>query len=53
MNGNVIRTITIRGTSEGLDKVTADLNKLASAQENVAVVSEQSAKRVLTLEDAW
>lgn len=53
MNGNVIRTITIRGTSEGLDKVTADLNKLASAQENVAVVSEQSAKRVLSLEDAW
>jgi len=53
MNGNVIRTITIRGTSEGLDKVTADLNKLASAQTNVAVVSEQSAKRVLSLEDAW
>ena len=53
MNGNVIRTITIRGTSEGLDKVTGDLNKLAAAQTNVAVVSEQSAKRVLSLEDAW
>jgi len=53
MNGNVIRTITIRGQSEGLDKLTADVNKLASAQENVAVVSEQSAKRVLSLEDAW
>ena len=53
MNGNVIRTITIRGQSEGLDKLTADVNKLAAAQENVAVVSEQSAKRVLSLEDAW
>jgi hypothetical protein len=53
MNENVIRTITIKGTSEGLDKVTADVNKLADAQQNVAVVSDQSAKRVLSLEDAW
>jgi hypothetical protein len=53
MNENVIRTITIKGTSEGIDKVTGDLNKLATAQQNVAVVSEQSAKRVLSLEDAW
>jgi hypothetical protein len=53
MNGDTIRTITIRGQSEGLDKLTADVNKLAAAQQNVAVVSEQSAKRVLSLEDAW
>lgn len=50
---NVIRTIRIRGTSEGLDKLTGDLGKLASAQENVAVVSEQSARRQLSLEQAW
>jgi len=53
MNGDTIRTITIRGQSEGLDKLTADVNKLAAAQQNVAVVSEQSARRVLSLEDAW
>ena len=53
MNGNTIRTITIRGQAEGLDKLTADINKLAAAEQNVAVVSEQSAKRVLSLEDAW
>lgn len=50
---NVVRTITIRGKSEDLDKLTGDLTKLATAQQNVAVVSEQSAKRVLSLEDAW
>lgn len=50
---NVVRTITIRGTSEGIDELTSKLGKLAGAQENVAVVSETSAKRVLSLEDAW
>jgi len=67
MNGNVIRTITIKGTSEGLEKLTADVNKLAAAEQNVAgmsaksgksmedlvVVTERSAKSVLSLEDAW
>jgi hypothetical protein len=53
MNGNVFRTITIRGTSEGLDKLEADIKKVAAAEQNVAVVSEQTAKRVLSLEDAW
>lgn len=51
--GTVVRTIRIRGESEGVEKVTGDLNKLAAAQQNVAVVSETSAKRVLSLEDAW
>lgn len=50
---NVVRTITVRGSSEGVEKLTGDLNKLAGAQQNVAVVSEQSARRVLSLEDAW
>jgi len=52
MNGNVFRTITIMGKSEGLDKLTADINKLASAEKNVAVVSEQTAKSSLTLEQS-
>lgn len=50
---NVIRTITIKGTEEGVDEVTGKLNKLADAQKNVAVVSEKSSTRVLSLEDAW
>jgi len=50
---NVVKTITIKGSSEGLEKLTSDVNKLASAQQNVASVSEQSAKRVISLEDAW
>lgn len=49
----VVRTIRVKGTSEGIDKLTGDLNKLAGAQENVAVVSEQSAKRTLSVEAAW
>ena len=52
MNGNTIRTITIMGKAEGLDKLTADINKLAAAEQNVAVVSEQSAKGMLTLEQS-
>jgi hypothetical protein len=52
MNGNVIRTITIRGTSEGLDKLEADIKKVAAAEQNVAIVSEQAAKSSLTLEQS-
>jgi Prophage tail length tape measure protein len=50
---NVIRTLTIRGQAEGLDKLTADLTKLAGAQENVAVVSEKTAKATLSVDAAW
>jgi hypothetical protein len=53
MNGQTIRTITIRGTSEGLDKLTADLGKLAAAEQNVAVVSDDLSKKQLSLEQAW
>ena len=52
MNGQTIRTITIRGTSEGLDKLEADIKKVAAAEQNVAVVSEQAAKSSLTLEQS-
>jgi hypothetical protein len=51
--GNVVRTIRIKGESDGVEKLTADVNKLAAAQQNVAVVSDTSAKRALSLEDAW
>ena len=53
MNGNVIRTITIRGTSEGLDKLQTDLTKLAAAHKDVAIAAEQTDKRTLSLEQAW
>jgi len=49
MNGNVIRTITIRGTSEGLDKLTGDLKELAAAEKNVAIVSDDMSKKQLSL----
>jgi len=45
MADNVIRTISFRGTSEGLDKLTADLKGLAAAEQNVAVVSDDLTKR--------
>ena len=54
MNGNVVfKTITVRGTSEGLDKVTADLQKLAAAHKDVSIAAEDSSKRTLSLEAAW
>ena len=52
MNGNVIRTITIRGTSEGLDKLQADLAKVAAGHKGVAVASEETDKSTLSLEQA-
>ena len=53
MNGQTIRTITIRGTSEGLDKLTADLHKLAAAEQDVAVVSDDLTKRQISLAAQW
>ena len=52
MNGNVIRTITIRGTSEGLDKLQGDLNKLAQGHKDVAIAQEQTSKSSLSLEQS-
>lgn len=49
----VIRTIRVRGVPEGIDELTGKLRQLAGAQENVALVSEQSAKRTLSLEAAY
>lgn len=52
INLNVIRNITVRGTTQGVDETTAKLNKLAGAQENVAQVSERSARSQLSVERA-
>lgn len=42
-----IRKVTIRGTTEGVAQATAELNRLAEAQGNVAVVSDRAAKASL------
>jgi hypothetical protein len=49
----VVRTIRVRGTSEGIDKLTSDLGKLAGAQTNVAVVAEDAARRTLSAQEAY
>lgn len=50
MADNVIRTITIRGSSEGLDKLTAQLKELAAAEQGLAVVSDDLTKSQISLE---
>lgn len=52
MNGNVIRTITIRGTSEGLDKLQADLAKVAAGHKGVTIAAEETERSSLSLEQA-
>lgn len=41
---NTIDTVTVRGVSEGLDKVEADLNKLSDAHIRVGQASEAAAR---------
>jgi len=57
---NTIDTVTVRGVSEGLDKVTSDLNKVsdahgrvAQASEEAAKVTDSSAKRQLSVANAF
>ena len=59
-NQSVVRTLTVRGTSDGLDKVAADLTKVADAHgraadasTRAASVTETSAKRQLSTANAW
>lgn len=49
---NVIRTLTIRSTTEGVPESTAALKSLQAAHENVAKVTETSAKHQLSMEKA-
>jgi hypothetical protein len=46
-----IRLITIKATAEGVDPATQSLNKLAAAQDNVAVVSDKSSKSTLSMQN--
>jgi phage-related minor tail protein len=57
---NVVRTLTVRGISDGLDKVASDLTKVAGAHEKAAsasvtaaTVTETSAKRQLATASAY
>lgn len=49
----VIRKITIQGSTQGVDQATAALKGLADAQGNVAVVADSSSKRALSAEAAY
>ena len=60
MQMNVVRTVTVRGQSEGLEKVESDLNRVSAAQEKVgqtgeatARVTETSAKRQISAANAY
>lgn len=55
MQNNVVRTVTVRGQSQGLDKVKADLEGVSSAQQKVGQTgegmgqaTERAAKRQLS-----
>lgn len=48
-----IRKITIQGSTQGVNEATDALNRFAVAQGNVAVVSDTSAKRALSAEQAY
>jgi hypothetical protein len=50
---NTIRTVTVRGQSAGLDKVSVAQGRLAEASEASARVTETSARRQLSAADAF
>ena len=47
-----IRTITIQGMSEGMDKAVADVNALAKAQDGLTVVSDKSTRAQTSVANA-
>lgn len=49
----VVRRLTLRATSTGIDEQTGKLNKLADASTNVAQVTDTNAKRALSAEAAF
>jgi len=53
MADNVVRTISFRGTSEGLDELTTKLRLVASEEKNIALVSDDLSKRTISLAAAW
>lgn len=50
MNTNVIRTLTIRAQTPGVDQATASLKGMAQAQEQVAIASEKTTRALLSME---
>lgn len=44
MQMNVVKTVTVRGQSQGLDRVEDDLNKVSAAQERVGKTGEAVAR---------
>ena len=45
MQMNAVRTLTVRGSSQGLDRVEADLNKVSAAQDRVSQTSDDEVLR--------
>ncbi|WP_173087378.1 phage tail length tape measure family protein [Devosia sp. 1635] len=45
---NTIKTLTVRGQSQGLDRIEADLNKVGAAQKKVAQSGEEMARTTET-----
>lgn len=50
---NVIRKLKIEATTQGFDEAAAKVNKLGQAHQGIAVVSETSAKRSLSVANAY
>lgn len=50
---DVVRTITIRGKSDGVEEATAALKKLAEAQGSVAITSDTTTKSSLSIQAAY
>ncbi|MBS7542530.1 phage tail length tape measure family protein [Ancylobacter oerskovii] len=50
---SAIRELTVRGRSEGLDTLTAALDRVKQAQEGVGTASETSARKQESAQRAW
>ncbi|MCB1499708.1 MAG: phage tail length tape measure family protein [Bauldia sp.] len=53
MQTDVIKRITIEAKSRGVAEASADLNRLAAAQDGVAVASDRTERRTLSVERAY
>jgi hypothetical protein len=52
MTDDVVRTITIKGTTDGVDQATAAVNKLGDAMAGVTVTSDTTSKSTLSVQTA-
>lgn len=52
MVDDVVKTITIKGQTDGVDPATDSLNKLSDAMANVAVVSDTTTKSTVSVQSA-